>query len=70
MQALVTEVLAAWREAERVAMQHPLGSPDHAAAVVAIERLRNLFMELTSGQSSVSPETAAAMLKAAGLPPR
>jgi hypothetical protein len=25
MQALVTEVLAAWREAERVAMQHPLG---------------------------------------------
>jgi hypothetical protein len=70
MQALVKEVLAAWREAERVAAQQPPGSADHDAAVIAIERLRNLFTELTTHGSSVNHEMAEALLKEAGLPPR
>ncbi len=48
MQALVAEVLKAWREAERVASEHEPGSPDHEAAALAVDRLRDLYAELTS----------------------
>ena len=47
MQTLVAEVLAAWRRAERLAEELPEGTPDRAAALVACERLRDLYHDLT-----------------------
>ena len=47
MQKLVAEIMAAWRRAERLAGELPEGSPEHAAAQRACDRLRDAYMELT-----------------------
>ena len=46
MQRLLQVVLSAWREAERVAAERPEGSQEHDAALVAADRLRDLYGEL------------------------
>lgn len=56
MQALVREVLAAWREAERVAMEHPTGSPEHAAAIRAARRLQGLYRDLTADAPTIDAD--------------
>jgi len=67
MQGLVAEVLAAWREAERVASEHPTG-PEHDAAQFAVDRLRTLYFELTSGRPGhESDNEARALLERARL---
>ena len=48
MQRLLQVVLSAWREAERVASERPDGSREHAAALVAAERLKGLYGELVA----------------------
>jgi hypothetical protein len=48
MQTLVAEILAAWRRAERLSESLEPGSADHAAALDASNRLRDLFHDLTS----------------------
>jgi hypothetical protein len=48
MQTLVAEILAAWRRAERLTGTLQEGTPEHAAAQLACDRLRDLFGELTS----------------------
>jgi hypothetical protein len=48
VQKLVAQVLAAWREAERVVAEHEPGTPDYEAAMVAELRLRDLYAELTA----------------------
>ena len=48
VQTLVAEILAAWRRADRLASEYAEGSPEHAAAQVACERLRDLYRDLTS----------------------
>ncbi len=62
MQGLISEVLAAWREAERVVTEHPEG-PDHDRAVLAVEQLRALYAELTSGAGG-QPDSLRARLEA------
>jgi hypothetical protein len=47
VQKLVAEIMAAWRRAERLGSTLPEGSPEHAAAQRASERLRNAYQELT-----------------------
>jgi hypothetical protein len=46
VQRLLQVLLSAWREAERVAAERPDGSREHAAALVATDRLRRLYGEL------------------------
>jgi hypothetical protein len=46
VQRLLQVVLSAWREAERVAVERPDGSREHDAALVATDRLRDLYGEL------------------------
>lgn len=48
MQALVAQVLAAWRRAERLAGELPPGSPERELAERASERLHDLYRDLTS----------------------
>ena len=48
MQRLLQVVLSAWREAERVASERPDGSREHAAALVAVDRLKGLYGELVA----------------------
>jgi hypothetical protein len=50
MQSLVRDVLAAWRQAERVAARLPAGSNQQQAAASAAIRLRQVFMDLTQRQ--------------------
>jgi hypothetical protein len=47
MQTLIAEILAAWRRAERLTNEYAEGSPEHAAAQAACERLRDLYHDLT-----------------------
>ena len=47
MQSLVKHVLAAWREAERVASESEPGSSSERTARAAIERLRTVYVDLT-----------------------
>ena len=47
MKALILEVLKALREAERVASEHEPGTPDHEAAVLAVEELESIYARLT-----------------------
>jgi hypothetical protein len=54
MQKLVAEILAAWRRAERLEQSLPPGSPAHAAAQRACERLRDAYGELVSS-GAVAP---------------
>jgi hypothetical protein len=62
MQALVREVLVAWRQAERVAEEHALGTTEHKAAEVAVERLRLLYIDLVDGDALLDPAAAEALL--------
>jgi hypothetical protein len=55
MQSLVAEVLAAWRHAERLAAELPADHPDRAGALVAAERLRALYQDLTSRNDDRRP---------------
>ena len=48
MRTLVAEILAAWRRAERLAGELEEGTAEHDAAVLACERLRDLYRTLTS----------------------
>ena len=68
MQALVREVLAAWREAERVATEHAPGTPEHAAAQLAVQRLRLLYIDLVDGSALSDPASAEALLAKVRLP--
>jgi hypothetical protein len=47
MQKLVAEIMASWRRAERLAPTLAQGSPEHAAALRACERLRDAYQALT-----------------------
>jgi hypothetical protein len=47
VQTLVAEILAAWRRADRLASELPAGTPEHEAALLACERLRDLYHDLT-----------------------
>jgi hypothetical protein len=67
---LVADVLAAWREAERLQSTAEPGTPAHAAAGTAIAVLRTLYAELTSSlatDASPDPERAATILGEASL---
>jgi hypothetical protein len=68
MQALVREVLAAWREAERVATDHAPGTPEHRVAQVAVERLRVLYIDLVDGDALLDPAAVAVLLAELRLP--
>ena len=65
MQKLVAEIMAAWRRAERLARELPVGSPERAAAENACDRLREAFQELThSGVAhAISAAEARQLLK-------
>jgi hypothetical protein len=47
METLVIEVLAAWRQADRLASTLPAGSVEQAAAQKAHDLLRDLYRDLT-----------------------
>lgn len=68
MQALVREVLSAWREAERVATEHAPGTPEHEAAQVSVERLRLLYIDLVDGDALLNSAAAEALLAKFRLP--
>ena len=55
MQALITQVLAAWREAERVASHTHPSTAQHRAAVAAVERLRALYLDLMDAVKAAPP---------------
>ena len=59
VQTLVAEILAAWRRAERLTESLEPGSTDHAAALHASGRLRDLYQELTGAAGVVAPITEA-----------
>jgi hypothetical protein len=61
MKALIAEVRAAWRDAERTAARTPRGSSEWTAARERAERLRKLYEDLTSEGSSISRESARAV---------
>jgi hypothetical protein len=50
VQALVQDVLAAWREADRLAATCDPASPDQIAALNAAARLRQLYSQVTKGE--------------------
>jgi len=53
VQTLVAEILAAWRRADRLTHELEPGTPEHAAATEACERLRDLYRDLTNGGVAV-----------------
>jgi len=55
MQALVAKVLAAWRDAERVAADPILTSAQRRLAREAAARLRDVYAELTQTPPTPSP---------------
>ena len=59
MQTLVAEILAAWRRAERLSHDLPLGTPEQAAALAACQRLKQIYRDLT-GTSVTEPPTETA----------
>ena len=59
MQTLVAEILAAWRRAERLVRELPEGTPEHAAALDACQRLRGLYRDLTKDGIASIPMTEA-----------
>jgi hypothetical protein len=54
MRALIKQVLAVWREAERVVGQTALGTRKHKAAVAAVERPRPLHGTRGSGRTGAA----------------
>jgi hypothetical protein len=65
VKTLLVEILAAWRRAERLTNTLEPGTPDHAAAQNACERLRDLYHDLArSGMDSEhTREEAVALLE-------
>ena len=60
MQTLLAEILAAWRRAERLSHELPVGTPEQAAALAACQRLRQIYRDLTGTGVTAPPiETAA-----------
>lgn len=64
MQKLVGDVLLAWREAERVRMAAPIGSPESEAARAVAEQLRDLYGAVTRSEGTVSPDRLASYREA------
>ena len=58
---LIEDVLAAWREAERLA-EHAESAQDRDLAVVAAARLRELYQELERQPAHPSPSPSASEL--------
>ena len=52
MQTLVAEVLAAWRRAERLSNELPLGSAEQAAAHAVAAKLRDIYQDLTRSEAA------------------
>jgi hypothetical protein len=48
VQALLAEILAEWRKAERLAAELPRGSPEQLAAQSASDRLHDLHRDVES----------------------
>jgi hypothetical protein len=63
VQKLVAEIMAAWRRAERLAATLPDDSPEHEAAKLACNRLRDAYQDLTySGVAAALTAAEARML--------
>lgn len=60
MLTLIPDVLAAWRNAQRLAESLPTGTAEHAAAVAARDRLHDLYLFLTHPEAWQTPTTPAA----------
>ena len=69
MQKLLQVVLTAWREAERVAVERSDGTQEHEAALVAAERLRNLYGELVESAKADNDVAALRALRSLGDAP-
>jgi hypothetical protein len=50
MQALMAEVLASWRQAEKAASESRPGTAEYEAAMAAEERLHQLYRELSRSE--------------------
>jgi len=75
VQSLVSQVLAAWREAERIASASPRGSASERAARNAVQRLRDLYVDLTTASANEARRSAQPVMperqrKVAGRPRR
>jgi hypothetical protein len=68
MQTLLQVVLTAWREADRVASERPEQSAEHVAALVAAERLRDLYTELVASAKADHDGAALAVVRSEVLP--
>jgi hypothetical protein len=68
MQTLVAEILAAWRRADRLTGEYAPGTLEHAAAVAASDRLREVYRDLTSSGAAreVSEAEAQELLRRLG----
>ena len=55
MQERITEVLTAWREADRVVRESPWGTPEYRSAAADVERLRSEYMELQASARAKPP---------------
>lgn len=62
MQTLLQVVLRAWREAERVARERPDGSREQEAALVAADRLKDLYSDLVAAARADNDDAALASL--------
>jgi hypothetical protein len=63
VQKLLQVVLSAWREAERVASERPAGSQEHEAALIATDRLRQLYGDLLDSARADKDSEAIATAK-------
>lgn len=63
VRTLVTEILEAWRRAERLGSELTPGTPEHDAATLAVERLRNLYQDMTRALPELTPAEAEAQLR-------
>jgi hypothetical protein len=63
VRTLVAEILEAWRRAERLVAELTPGTPEHAAAMLAIDRLRNLYGDMAKALPELSRAEAEAQLR-------
>jgi hypothetical protein len=59
MQTLVRDVLAAWRDAERLSTEAAMDAPRQVAAAAAVTRLRALYLSATSMREPTDPDPRA-----------
>jgi len=52
----MAEILAAWRQAERMAREHAPGSEEWAAATTTADRLRTEYRALAAHQDAIENE--------------